>query len=312
MTTLREKILRELEQERIQLEHEKVQSEIRKNDAEAEKMEAEEEYFKRSWIRILLKYSIAGMIITPVIIHLCLDTFKILYDLNSYRIEETSSKIEKLKLEKDKFEEDRLKLEKQNNDLNNKNIELGKIQARILHENEKIKTNNENLKKDIQESDKKIKEFSMFVRVAEERYLETMMRLASANSYNAYVQLVKRQEIYLNLTGKYASEEKAQHAYTQACQSLHDYWKLLVKIAEETQADLFPEVKAELSDWLRKGELENVFSEECRTEDNQQLLSPIQRKSLDLIERHVAQIRAGNSQFPDDLLDTFIDQPEFL
>ncbi|MCI5220232.1 MAG: hypothetical protein D3914_13845, partial [Candidatus Electrothrix sp. LOE2] len=117
-------------------------------------------------------------------------------------------------------------------------------------------------------------------------------------------------EIYL--PGKDpASQKKAEKAYSQACQFLHDYWKLVVKMAEETQADLFPEVKEEISDWLQKGEEENLFSEECRTKGGQQFLSPIQRKSLGLIERHVNQVRAGRSRLPDDLISTFIDQREF-
>ncbi|MCI5118991.1 MAG: hypothetical protein D3913_13820, partial [Candidatus Electrothrix sp. LOE1_4_5] len=83
------------------------------------------------------------------------------------------------------------------------------------------------------------------------------------------------------------------------------------KIAQETKADFFPDVKQEISNWLQRGEKENLFSGECRTRDGQQFLSPIQRKSLNLIERHVKRVRAGGSRFPDDLIDTFIDQPEF-
>lgn len=147
-------------------------------------------------------------------------------------------------------------------------------------------------------------------RIAEKRYLEALMRQAYSNAYNAYVQLVKRQEIYLPEKGSTA-QRKAEKAYSQACQYLHDYWNLVVKMAEETQAELFPKVKEELSDWLQRGEKENLFSEECRTEENQQLLSPIQRKSLDLIKRHVQRVRSGHSRLPADLIDSFIDQPEF-
>ena len=145
------------------------------------------------------------------------------------------------------------------------------------------------------------------VREVEKRYLEALMRQASANAYNAWVQLIKRKEIYRPRGEK----EKAQQAYFQACQLLHDYWHLVQKIAQETQVGLFPEVQQEVSDWLRKGEQENIFSEECRRDNGQQLLSDIQRKSLDLLQRHVKQVRTGRSRLPDNLIETFIEQPEF-
>ncbi|MCI5119491.1 MAG: hypothetical protein D3913_16450, partial [Candidatus Electrothrix sp. LOE1_4_5] len=42
----------------------------------------------------------------------------------------------------------------------------------------------------------KIAENAKFAKIAEKRYLEALMRQAYTNAYNAYVQLVRRQEIY--------------------------------------------------------------------------------------------------------------------
>lgn len=240
MTTLRERVLRELEQERIQSEIRKNIAEAEKIEAEAKKMEAEARHFNRSWIRIIIKYGIAGIIFVPVAIHLYLDTFKILYDINSYKIE---------------------KLE-----------------------------------------DKKI-EF-------EKHYLEKLMRIASANAFQAYAGLARRNYIYLDKTSKYHSEEKAATAYSQACYLLHDYWQIVIEIATETQEGLLPEVKEKVASWLKEGEEKNICPEECRTGNEPLLLSPIRRKSLDLIELHVAQVRAGNSQLPKNLINTLMEQLE--
>ncbi|MDU9049779.1 MAG: hypothetical protein Q3M30_13105 [Candidatus Electrothrix sp. Rat3] len=262
------------------IEYARVQSEIKKNYAEAERMEAEEKYFKRSWIRIIMKYSIVGIITAPVIIHLCLDTFKILYDINSYKIEENERKIEENK----------------------------KIQKRISYENDLLKDEKENLLKDRIEFEKQNDLLKNERLELEKHYLEKLMRLASANAYSAYVYLVKKEEIYS--AGKYASDEKKQMAHSRACHLLHDYWQIVVEIDSETQEDLFPEVKEKVASWLKEGEEKDLCPEECRTENGQLFFSPIRRNSLDLIEGHVAQVRAGNSQFPADLIDTFIAQLE--
>nr|MDU9046047.1 SUMF1/EgtB/PvdO family nonheme iron enzyme [Candidatus Electrothrix aestuarii] len=167
----------------------------------------------------------------------------------------------------------------------------------------------EDLERRLSDSEKKIAENANFAKIAEKRYLEALMRQAYTNAYNAYEELVKRQVIYLPEKDS-ASQIQAEKAYSQACQYIHDYWQLVVKMAQ-TQPALFPEVKQDVSEWLRKGEKENLFSGECKTQDGQQFLSPIQRKSLGLIERHVRQVRNGRSRLPDDLIDSFIDQPEF-
>ncbi|MCI5162855.1 MAG: hypothetical protein D3917_12735 [Candidatus Electrothrix sp. AX5] len=86
--------------------------------------------------------------------------------------------------------------------------------------------------------------------------------------------------------------------FCSASSAVNDYWHLLIQIAEETQADLFPQVKQELSDWLQQQERKGVDSR--------------QRKALNLIERHLAAVRAGKSLRPDDLVSSFLTQSEFL
>ncbi len=76
-----------------------------------------------------------------------------------------------------------------------------------------------------------------------------------------------------------------------------DYWNLVVQIAGETQADLFPEVKTEIADWLRAREKKGDKG--------------WQRKALNLIERHVADVRAGRYHRPENLVRSFTDEPEF-
>ena len=89
-----------------EIEHERIQSEIKKNNAEAERMEAEAKYFKESWRRIVIKYSIIGVISVFIIWGFALDMFKNFYDLTYY---ENKS----LKAQKDIFYEDRDKFNKE-------------------------------------------------------------------------------------------------------------------------------------------------------------------------------------------------------
>ncbi len=83
----------------------------------------------------------------------------------------------------------------------------------------------------------------------------------------------------------------------QGTQMVYDYWNLVVRIVDETSADLFPEVKAELADWLRKREGKSA--------------ALLQRKALDLLERHVSDMRNGRYHRPEDLVQSFPNEPEF-
>lgn len=202
-------------------EDKRIQSEIKKNDADTKKIEAEEKHIDSSLIRFIIKYGIAGIILVPAAIHLYLDTFKVLYDIKSYKIEYLESK-----------------------------------------------------KKEIERS-----------------HLELLVKDAVVNVYDAYTRL-KMREDFLDKKGPFASE-RAEYSSLQATELLHEYWNLVTRISE-TKKELLPEVK------------QGIAAKECRTQ-----FSPVRCKSLDLIERHVGEIHAGHSQFPDELIRTFLEQKEF-
>lgn len=125
------------------------------------------------------------------------------------------------------------------------------------------------------------------VREVEKRYLEALMRQASASAALGLRNLIK-----IRHSGKQAPVMMAE-----ATQLIYDYWELIVQMAQETQANIFPQVKQTLAEWLREREAKGGSIQ--------------QRKVLNLIERHIAQVRAGNSLRPDGLVDSFPDQPEF-
>lgn len=158
-------------------------------------------------------------------------------------------------------------------------------------------------------SDKK-KELEKKGREIEKQYLEVLIKDATLNAYNAYMELAMQQVIYRTKTD--TAEKRAKYASSQACRFIHDYWKLVTRIAQETRKELFPEVKEKIADRLKEGEEKDLCPEECRRQGGEQHLSPIRRKSLDLIERHVGEVRAGRSELPDKLLSDFRKQPEFI
>ena len=60
---------------------------------------------------------------------------------------------------------------------------------------------------------------------------------------------------------------------------------------------LFPEVKAKIADWLIANEQKNYRQSQV--------------KALDLLERHVRDVRAGRYHRPEDLVKEFPNEPEF-
>ncbi|MCP4109133.1 MAG: SUMF1/EgtB/PvdO family nonheme iron enzyme [Desulfobacteraceae bacterium] len=152
---------------------------------------------------------------------------------------------------------------------------------------------NADLKRQIKQFDHEIKKNAGRVRSVEKRYLEALMRQASANAYIGWRNL-KRFEI---LKKKQPGNRNLDRIFKEGSRMVHDYWNLVVLIADETQADLFPEVKAELADWLRAREKKGDKG--------------WQRKALNLIERHVADVRAGRYHRPENLVRSFTNEPEF-
>ena len=132
------------------------------------------------------------------------------------------------------------------------------------------------------------------VRGVEKRYLEALMRQASANAYIGW-RALKKAEIREEALD--SGHQRTEEIRAEGRQMVRDYWNLVVQIADETRADLFPIVKAELAAWLRAREDAGDVG--------------YQRKSLDLIERHVGDARAGNYHRLEDLVRSFPDEPEF-
>lgn len=139
-----------------------------------------------------------------------------------------------------------------------------------------------------------------YVRQVEKRYLEALVREASAKAYLGW-------RVLKNLDYAVQKEflEKTDDIYLkkmeEASDLIHGYYDLVVKIAETTQVDLFAEVKKEISDWQN--------AHEKRTYERG-TGSLHQSKTLDLLERHVRERRKGDRQSVDQLVRTFIQQPE--
>ncbi len=130
------------------------------------------------------------------------------------------------------------------------------------------------------------------VRVGEKRLLEALMRQASANAAIGW-RILKKLKLYQQAGATSPSDARYQESLQEGSQMVNDYWALIVQIAKDTQKDLFPEVKAELSDWLTARDLK------------------LQLKALDLIERHVGDVLAGQYHRPEDLVKALPDEPEF-
>lgn len=128
------------------------------------------------------------------------------------------------------------------------------------------------------------------VRWVEKRYIEALMRQASANAYLGWDKLDRW---YHLLTAEDRTDPLLKRNLLDGGEAMvADYLSLVRQIAEQTSAELFPEVKAELSDWLR-------------ARDKTQ-----QRKALDLLERHVRAVRSGQPLRQADLVKSFADAPE--
>ncbi len=130
------------------------------------------------------------------------------------------------------------------------------------------------------------------IRDAEKRYIEALMRQASANAYLGYRSLAAVAAV----KGNPSVGKLLQTKQKEGEQMVHDYVELVIQIAE-TRPDLFPEVKGELSDWLKARETAGSIG--------------YQRKALDLIERHTSDVRKGQFIKSQELIQSFPNEPEF-
>ncbi len=165
-----------------------------------------------------------------------------------------------------------------------------KMEETLARKNQEIK----DLKRRVAQCNHETGKNAGRVRYTEKRLIEALMRQASANAYLGYQAL---KELDLLIRNKMRPKNKKAVKLREGTQMVHDYYKLVVQIADETQADLFPEVKAEFADWLREKEKEG-FNE-------------FQRKALDMMERHVSDARKRRYHRPEDLVRSFLNEPEF-
>lgn len=128
------------------------------------------------------------------------------------------------------------------------------------------------------------------VRAVEKRYIEALLRQSSANASFGWEKLARWNHEFT------ASDRRdpvlKRQVFDTGERYVADYLTLVQQIADETSPDLFPEVKAELSDWLVARN------------------KPQQRKTLDLLERHLHELRAGRPLRLEDLVKSFSNAPE--
>lgn len=135
------------------------------------------------------------------------------------------------------------------------------------------------------------------VRETERRYLEALMREAAANAHIAWRTLIRLSFLDDKDLQDTDVRQHYENRHQEATNMVRRYWELVVKIALDTREDLFPDVKTFLASLYQSKEAAG--------------LGPRQRKSLDLIDRHVKIARAGDLRLPSDLVDTFTEQPEW-
>ena len=208
------------------------------------------------------------------------------------------------------FEKQLAQLAQENKNLKDTNTQLikGKQEAELVAFSEREKARK--LSESISEKDKEIADLKrrsyMFdheieknagrVRAVEKLYLKALLRQASANAYFGYRNL-KNLELGVQAGRLSPTDQIYIKRYKEASTMVHDLCDLIRLIVEDTQDNLFPEVKQELIIWFKEREETGAAG--------------LQRHSLDLIERYVNDARAGKYVHPDRLIEIFTKEPEF-
>lgn len=157
-------------------------------------------------------------------------------------------------------------------DLNRKDQEIADLRRRLLQFDHEIEKN------------------AGRVRAVEKRYIEALMRQATANAYLGWEKLYRWSHA-LSAADRQDAIFKRQ-IYDAGTMMVADYLSLVQQIANETMPELFPEVKEELSAWL-----------DARKKNQQ-------RKALSLLNRNVREVRSGHPIPLDELVQSFADAPE--
>jgi len=133
------------------------------------------------------------------------------------------------------------------------------------------------------------------IRIVEMRLLEALMRIANYNLYSAWRNL-KSMEIKKNKklsSGKGLPPKTWARNQKEAENMLVDYRRYLIQITDDTKEDLFPEVKQKLIRWMEE-----------KNANEQQI------NGLDLMERHIKEIRSGKYPQVKYLFDNLLTEPE--
>ncbi|MCA0936362.1 SUMF1/EgtB/PvdO family nonheme iron enzyme [Vibrio alginolyticus] len=110
--------------------------------------------------------------------------------------------------------------------------------------------------------------------LAEKRLLEALVRVAGYNLFTAWRNL-KAIEIKKK-AGPSLSPDTWAINESEAESMLKEYRKYVIQIVDNTDHNLFPEIKSKITDWLKK----NNISQE-------------QIKGMDLLERHINEVKQG-------------------
>jgi hypothetical protein len=145
------------------------------------------------------------------------------------------------------------------------------------------------LRRRLTQSEHEIEKDARRVRAVEKRYIEALMRQATANAYLGWEKLSRWAQAPANHRQDPLIKK---NLYENGAAMVSDYLSLVQQIATETMPELLPEVMEELSVWLA-----------ARDKDQQ-------RKTLRLLERHVREVRSGHPIRLDDLVKSLADTPE--
>ncbi|MEC6814299.1 SUMF1/EgtB/PvdO family nonheme iron enzyme [Photobacterium toruni] len=125
--------------------------------------------------------------------------------------------------------------------------------------------------------------------IADQRLLEALTRVADYNLFSAWrnLEIIEKKRKVSNNPNIWRVNE------IEAKNMLIEYRRYVIQIVDETDYTLFPEVKANLVRWLKDN---NV--------SNQQI------KGLDLLERHINEVRNGKYLEVNDLYKNLLNEPE--
>lgn len=156
--------------------------------------------------------------------------------------------------------------------------ELAQLKQEIIYSKQRDKKSDYEISKNLHR-----------IRYSEKKLLEAYMRLASYNLFSALDNL-KRIEAKRKAG---LSAKEWENNQKEAKNMIGDYLNHVRNIIDDTQEDLFQEVKAEIIVWLKGNKVVET-----------------QIKSLDLIERHVKEMRKGKFPDADQLYTKLLTEPE--